>query len=143
MLQTPRHGWSNISIGCWSDRCSYLTDVPFDILEAVNDALCSYRPASAKFDAEGWEYIIVFDMYSTHIISDGLDKHTCEWIPYFLITIDIDLYDLAKELVSDIHRDIDAWTDWESYHALSEEEFETRKHNLIELCNSIERVLTK
>jgi hypothetical protein len=142
MLDTPSHGWSRITIGDWSDRCSYLTDVPFDILEAMNDALYSRRPCSVKFDAEGWEYIIVFDMYDTHIISNGLDKDTLEEIPYFLNTTHMDLRNLAKELITDIRNDLYAWVDWECWHPLSEEEFEIREHNLIELCNSIEGALT-
>ena len=34
MLDTPKLGWSKIHIGTWSDRCSYLDDVPMKLLEA-------------------------------------------------------------------------------------------------------------
>ena len=34
MLDTPKYGWSHVSIGSWSDRCSYLDDVPMELLKA-------------------------------------------------------------------------------------------------------------
>ena len=34
MLDTPKLGWSKIHIWTWSDRCSYLDDVPMKLLEA-------------------------------------------------------------------------------------------------------------
>ena len=51
MLDAPKLGWSKIHIGAWSDRCSYLDDVPMKLLEAffaVFDAmirsLCGLMP---------------------------------------------------------------------------------------------------
>ena len=38
MLSTPNVGWSRITIGEWADRCSYLDDVPFMLLEAIAEA---------------------------------------------------------------------------------------------------------
>lgn len=63
MLKEPKHGWSQITIGNWSDRCSYLDDVPFLLLEGMEGVCRTGNPVVAKFDAEGWEYLIVFDVY--------------------------------------------------------------------------------
>lgn len=68
MLSKPEHGWADITIGDWSDRCSYLDDVPIALLSEISCVLETHCPRVLKFDAEGWEYLIVFDDYETHII---------------------------------------------------------------------------
>ena len=37
MLKHDGAGWGHISIGDWSDRCSYLDDVPYALLDAVDE----------------------------------------------------------------------------------------------------------
>lgn len=133
MLKTPWCGWSEIQIGDWHDRCSYLDDVPYRLLEAVDYTNRCGRPSSVKFDAEGYHYIIVFDMYKTHIICDDFD------IGYILYTVDINLKDLIRELVADIRRDIDVWSKW--FCDVSEYEAEERKLDLEAWCNVIEKRL--
>ena len=80
MLSKPKYGWADITIGDWSDRCSYLTDVPFQLLEAMCRSCKNHEPVAAKFDAEGWEYTIIFDWLETHIIieKDGFELNTKE-----------------------------------------------------------------
>ena len=51
----------------WSDRCSYLDDVLFLLLEGIEEALRTGNPVAARFDAEGWEYLIVFDLNASEI----------------------------------------------------------------------------
>ena len=85
MLKTPKYGWSEITIGDWHDRCSYLDDVPYRLLEAVDYTNRCGRPSSVKFDAEGWDYIIVFDQFETHIICYNFEGE------YNYYTIDINL----------------------------------------------------
>lgn len=134
MLSTPIHGWSNITIGNWSDRCSYLDDVPFDLLEAIKHLYETvHTPVCVCFDAEGYEYTIVFDLFYTHIILENPDE---DGFNYFSIDIDID--DLAKELISDIRKDIDGWSTWLSYHDMTKEEIFERKEELLDLCDFIE-----
>ena len=133
MLATPKYGWSEITIGNWHDRCSYLDDVPYRLLESVDYTNRCGRPSSVKFDAEGWEYIIVFDMYKTHIICDNDD---CKYILY---TVEINLKDLIRELIYDIRRDIDAWSKW--YCDVREYEAEERKLDLAAWCDVIEKRL--
>src|SRR5574344_1231695 len=107
MLSEPKYGWANISIGDWTDRCSYLTDVPFQLLEAMNESCKKHKPVAVEFDAEGWEYIIIFDWFKTHIITENDN--------FELKTIEVNRDNLAKELVDDILRNIDEWSSWNDY----------------------------
>ena len=133
MLKTPQYGWSEITIGSWHDRCSYLDDVPYRLLEAVDYTNRCGRPSSVKFDAEGWEYIIVFDQFDTHIICYNFEGER----NYY--TIDINLKDLIKDLLVDIRRDLVAWSEWG--YDTSEYEAEERKADLDAWCNVIEQRL--
>lgn len=133
MLATPEFGWSEITIGDWHDRCSYVDDVPYMLLEAVDIVNRTGRPHCVKFDAEGWEYIIVFNIYETHIIHCNFEGE------YHYYTIEIRLKDLTIELLSDIRKDLDLWAGW-SFSA-SEDEICERKKDLAAWCDVIEKRL--
>lgn len=139
MLETPKHGWSKITIGNWSDRCSYLDDVPFKLLNAIKKLYEGHEPVSVRFDAEGWEYIVVFDWHCTHIISESTDEECMNTFNYLFIEVNRD--DIAKELISDICRDIDEWSKWLSYCDMPEEMILGRKNELLLLCEKIEKML--
>ena len=138
MLSTPKHGWGDITIGNWSDRCSYIDDVPFELLTSIRRLYDKHEPVLVRFDAEGWEYIIVFDLFYTHIISNKSDK---EGFNYFSIDVNID--DLVKELISDIRRDIDGWSKWLCYSDVTAEKIFERKRFLLNLCDSLERCIKR
>lgn len=139
MLETPKHGWSKITIGDWSDRCSYLDDVPFKLLKAIKKLYKEHEPVSISFDAERWDYIIIFDRFYTHIISDSVDDFGEAAFKYRSIEINKD--EIAKELISDIRKDIDGWSNWLSYWDMSEEMILGRKNKLLSLCENIEEML--
>jgi len=132
MLAEPKYGWSKITIGDWSDRCSYLDDVPFLLLESIEEACRTGNPAVSKFDAEGWEYLIVFDLFETHIITEVDDG-------YVLVTEEVKLKSIAEELVQDIRRDLDGWSVWTDYGGMSEDEADERKKDLSILCDIVEK----
>lgn len=131
MLRKPRHGWSTITIGDWSDRCSYVDDVPFMLLEALEESCRTFKPVAVEFDAEGYEYIIVFNSYETHIISNKDDTYTHTCVP-------IGRNKLAKELIDDITADLDDWAWWLGEY---EEMYEERKKDLTVMCNILKRRL--
>ena len=139
MLSKPKGGWSDITIGNWSDRCSYVDDIPFNLLKAMEQSCREHKPVSVNVDAEGYEYIIIFDWFHTHIILENIDEEDKSDFKYFSIRIDRDK--LAKELISDIRRDIDGWSNWLSYHDMSEDEISERKKDLLVLCEVIENRL--
>lgn len=130
MLDKPKYGWSHITIGEWSDRCSYLDDVPYMLLEALEESCRTFKPVAVEFEAEGWNYIIVFNSFETHIISDKEDvyTHTC---------IEVDHRDLAHELITDIRNNLDDWAAFPCGN-MTIDEYEDRKKDLAVMCNILE-----
>ena len=113
MLSVPQYGWVDISIEDWKDRASYLTDVPHDLLDKFNNMFEKHgSPVAVGFDAEGWEYIIVFDWYTTYIIeSKDTEK---------LYVFDKCFIEFAEEVYDDISSHIVEWSNWD-YNVESEE----------------------
>jgi len=132
MLSKPEFGWSRITIGDWSDRCSYIDDVPFMLLEAMEESCRCNKPVSVKFDAEGWWYLIIFDDFWTYIIEEADETK--------LYRIEIDRDELAKELIADIRKYIDYWTEWDGY-CENADYIEERKKDILILCDVVEKRL--
>lgn len=134
MLSKPDCGWSTIAIGDWSDRCSYLTDVPYDLARALELGVRTHKPTLATFDAEGWEYIIVFEWLDTHIISNKDEE-------YKLYSFPVGRDQLAAEFISDIRENLDGWASWNDFdrHRMSDDEFNERKADLSVYCDMIEK----
>jgi len=109
MFTTPIHGWTYLNFENFSERASYLTDVPNDCLDAFIHALQTNNPAIVYFDAEGFDYHLISSFYRSYIIRDKEDNKVDIHI------IERDILELAKELINDIQRDFDAWLNWESY----------------------------
>ena len=117
MLGKPKHGWTNVSIGDYSDQASYLDDVPLDCLNAFINGYSSYLPITISFDAEGHEFLLVVDYYTTHIISNrdfimALRTGGEEKERFILKSYDINRDDLAKELINDIESNLEGWVHW-------------------------------
>ena len=136
MLSTPKYGWSRITIGNWSDRCSYLDDVPILLLEGVLNLYKTNNPSAIKFDAEGYGYILIFDFYQVHIITDADDGYSLE-------TVDILLENLTEELISDIHRDLNLWIEWLDGEYMTNEQKKERRQELFQLINAINEARMK
>ena len=107
MFSKPRYGWSDVSLGNFKGRCSYLTDVPVDILNAFINAIKYDLPASVFFEEEGSEFILVSSLYNTYIISDRKETK--------LYQSEVSIFELAKEVISDIDTNLDEWIDWMNY----------------------------
>lgn len=132
MLSKPFAGWSHITIGNWSDKCSYIDDVPVMLLDAVYQQLRNNTPQAVEFDVEGYEYIIIFDEFYTHIITYKDD------IIYKTIEVDIEV--IAKELVNDIQDDLELWISWD-YKPLSKTQERSRKMILNGFCYQIKELI--
>ena len=134
MLSKPHGGWSTITIGDWSDRCSYLTDVPYDLTGALETAIRTHKTTLATFDAEGWEYTIVFEWLYTHIITNKDGEHK-------LYTFEIGRDQIAAELIKDIRENLDGWACWVDFdrHRMSDDQFNERKADLEVYCDMIEK----
>lgn len=134
MFSKPGYGWVNIKLDTFEDRASYLTNVPHDILNTLTVAIKHYIPASIYFDAEGWRYILVSDMYETYIISDknGIDE---------LIHIDKHVIEIAREVIVDIERDLNAWSRWGC--SLTPSNWELEKQELLQQLNQLKHEMTE
>ena len=84
-----------------------------------------------EFDAEGYEYTIVFGTVETYIISNKDDG------TFSLVVIETNIYELAKELTDDIRSNLDAWAKWPG--DISEDEISERKADFEVLCEMIEK----
>ena len=120
MFTKPVHGWTHIQFSNFSERASYLTDIPNDCLDAFIYALQTNNPAIIYFDAEGFDFHLVSSYYRSYIIKDKEDNIVDTYV------IEKGIIELAKELVNDIEKDFDEWLQWE-YYDDSEEYAETNK----------------
>lgn len=141
MLEKPYVGWTNIKIKNWSDRASYLTDIHLDFLNSLINSYKNYTVASVKYDAEGWEGIIVIDDYSTYII-----KYEDEsYVPYVL-EIEISKDDVSRELIKDIEDNLDEWSEW-SVHGIDTEkrnkEIKENKKMILKLISELKKVINE
>ena len=132
MLTMSKYGWGKIMIGTFSERCSYIDDVPFMLLKGFEESCRTHRPIAMKFDAEGWEYTIVLDLVETHIIMETDEG-------YRLITVDVNRDELAKTLVADIRNNLEGWSRWTDYGDMTEDEADERQKDLSVLCDILER----
>lgn len=104
MLSNPKAGWCELEIGNFKGTPSYLTDVPVDLLTAF---INYYKRGigAAFFDEEGTEFNLLLSDYSIYII-----HVTYEGNPVLYCFSDINIDDLANELITDIKNDINAWS---------------------------------
>lgn len=137
MPSTPCAGWTELSIGDWRNRASYLSDVPMILLKTMEEAIRLRMPKSCVIDAENYEYIMVFDQEHTFVITnseDGPDYHTFTDIPLGWLNAE-----LGKQLVSDIRKDITRWAEWGDYGDMSDDQKTEREKDLLCLCDVVEK----
>lgn len=138
MFNIPKNGWTEIKITdnnkTFCERASYLTDIPFEALKGIVFSLKNNVPFVQYFDAEGYEYTIVSNWFDTYII---LSKDTDE-----LIRFDINMYQLSKEILNDIQKNINEWVNF-SYEDFTEKEIKIRKKELCEYCEKIKELINK
>lgn len=136
MLSKPKHGWTDITLGDFTGRGSYLTDIPVDLLNAFINALRDFTPASVFFDEEGSEFTLVSHYDGTYIIAEREEKPE-------LISIDIRFIELIKEVINDIESDIKGWADWMCYYDLTEEELTQRENLLKSKIEELKNLISK
>ena len=135
MLSKPRYGWTNIKLGNFIGRGSYLTDIPFDLLNSFINAIKYDIPASVWFDEEGSEFTLVSHYSGTYII---VERETTE-----LITIDINFNQLTNEIINDLESNIKEWTTWLDYLELTEKELEKRENSIKNKIEELKILLNK
>ena len=141
MLEKPYAGWTNIKIKNWSDRASYLTNIHLDFLNSLINSYKNYTVASVKYDAEGWEGIIVIDDYSTYII-----KYEDKSGKPYVLEIEIDKDDVSKELIKDIEDNLEEWCAWDISGVDEEQDKKQIKKNkkiILKLISELKKVINE
>jgi len=105
MLSKPKYGWTEFKLGDFKSRASYLTNIPQDCIDAFIYGLKNHKPITIFFDAEGYEFYLVSDYYSSYIILD--DEETTVYY------INKGIKEIAKKFVHDIERNYEAWQLWD------------------------------
>lgn len=104
MITNPKYGWCNFELGNFKGTPSCLTDVPVDLLEAFIEYHTKGMGA-AWFDEEGAEFTLVITPYSLFIIEEK-DK------PVLHDFSEMQIDKLEKELIDDIEKDLDGWSEF-------------------------------
>lgn len=133
MLAKPLHGWTNVSIGDFKERASYLTDIPNDCLDAFIYAVNKNLPVVVYFDAEGYDYLLVACCFESYIVTT---KEKLE-----VLQFDVGLIGLANELINDIKKHIDEWSNWLSYRNHTKREIRKNKRVLMKKITKLQRIL--
>lgn len=133
MLTKPKCGWTNIVIGNNVLPASYLTDVPINCLDSMILSYRNHNDFCVNFDAEGWTFKIIADEYITYIIKE---KNRSELI----VCENINLDNLAKELIYDIEANINDWMYW-VYRMEEEEEVLKYKELLLKKVDILKKIV--
>ena len=128
LLSNPKHGWCTVEVGDFKGQASYLYDVPFNCLDAfinVFNKNTGVNCASIYFDEEGsWFYLITDTDYTYIIIEREKTEVKC---------FDVNIIQLANELINDLERNFNDWVDWLCYD-------EPEKGRVEKLRNKIEQL---
>lgn len=104
MISNAKYGWCNFKLGNFEGHPSYLTDVPVEILDAFIDYHIKKR-GMVWFDEEGTEFTLVINPYSIYIIEEKEE-------PVLHDFPDISVVNLSKELIEDIEKDLNGWSEF-------------------------------
>lgn len=130
MISNPKNGWCDFNLGDFHGTPSYLTNVPIDLLIAFKEYL--YLGAGiCWFDEEGAEFTLVMTPYSLFIIEEK-DK------PVLHDFSDMNIKELALEVVTDVESNIDKWwSDFNTSSTYNDEGKKSYKFLLEDLINLI------
>lgn len=132
MISSPKHGWCNFDLRDFHGTPSYLTDVPVDILEAFIDLFIKGQ-GIAWFSEEGTEFTLVMTPYSMFIIEEK-DK------PILHDYTKINPRELAKELIEDIKKDMNGWSQFITDDD-DREEIQVHRDNIRRLIIELEKYI--
>ncbi len=105
MLGKPDCGWSKVTIGSFHEYASYLTNVPFDCMNACIRRIKDNAPLEMTFDAEGPGLFFVSADSKHTVITWDEDPEGTVCIP------DVNDVQLIGEIIHDIDRYQVKWRD--------------------------------
>ena len=118
MISNPKNGWCNFKLDDFEGTPSYITDVPIDLLDAFIDYY-TRGYGLAYFDEEGSEFTLLLTWYGVYIIEekDNVKSH---------VFYNLNISDLAKEVIADIETNLDGWCNDFMYYSFSKEDLNER-----------------
>ena len=122
MISNPKNGWCNFKLDDFEGTPSYITNAPIDLLDAFIDYY-TRGYGLAYFDEEGSEFTLLLTWYGVYIIEekDNVKSH---------VFYDLNISDLAKEVIADIETNLDGWCNDFMYYSFSKEVFNERLEKL-------------
>ena len=106
MLTRPEHGWARVELGGRRLDVSYIEPVPEMLLMTFIRALSTDGEASVTFDAEGWKWRLELGEQVRVTILGHPEK---TW------AVPAGTKELARELIADLRRDMDARSGWQPW----------------------------
>lgn len=104
-IENPKNGWASIVFGDYSHAASYLTDVPFDCLDAMIYALQEGADFCVSFEGEDQGDVkVIADDYTAYVIEESDEP--------VLRKFDVTKLDIAKALCDDIENELNSWVFW-------------------------------
>lgn len=116
MLYDRGTGWFDWEFPNFRNRCSYICDFPFNVVEALIEYFKTGEPQSVEFDAEGWFYVFKFDSN----VSVG------ETILYD------DIYEFADDFVSELEESLESWSHFPS-HRQSDDDYKELVDGIVKI----------
>lgn len=113
MISNPKYGWCNFDLENFHGTPSYITDIPFDLLDCVIQYIKT-GCGSCWFDEEGTSFTLVLTPYDVYIISEKDNS--------YLYKFNINIENLIKEIINDIEKNID---NWDSFYYSNKELYKT------------------
>ena len=122
MISNPKNGWCNFKLGDFEGTPSYVTNAPIDLLDAFIDYY-TRGYGLAYFDEEGSEFTLLLTWYGVYIIEekDNVKSH---------VFYDLNISDLAKEVIADIGTNLDGWCNDFMYYSFPKEVLSERLEKL-------------
>ena len=130
MLSKPENGWSKLTIGDFTQRVSYINDVPLKLLDAIDYTIRTSLASTVEFDTEGYDFLITFTITHMHIILQTKDDYEYQ-------KFDRTIFDISKEIISDIRENLIEWAEFK--FSVDKDEVQERIKDLDVLCDIIER----
>lgn len=122
MISNPKNGWCNFKLGDFEGTPSYITNAPIDLLDAFIDYY-TRGYGLAYFDEEGSEFTLLLTWYGVYIIEE---KNNVKLHVFY----DLNISDLAKEVIADIETNLDSWCNDFMYYSFSKEVFNEKLEKL-------------
>lgn len=104
-----KNGWANLTIGDFSCRCSYIQNVPIEILSAY-DEFKQKGHCIITIDSEGYEHEIIVTELGVHALTYRDRIHHFDLTKNFNTYIEKTMF--LKDLFKDIAENIDVWAKW-------------------------------